>query len=199
MRNIYIVFLLLFVAGISQAQERDDTCDPIDTLIVNDTIGSITVIWTMNDTAIAYNYRYRVLGDTNWTTNATLDTFIVIDEDGECIDYEISISTVCAFDTSTFTLDTIRSFCPNATRPEILDPGLIDIYPTPFSSFLRVKLNDESIRIKRLIIRDLNGRNMSVIKDLTLPEINTTNWPMGVYLIEIETQHGIYVQKLLRL
>jgi len=179
-------------------QERDDTCDPIESLIVVDSFGDIQIFWNPNDTAIAYNYRFRILGDTVWNISATLDTFFIIDEDRECIDYEVSISTVCAFDTSGFTLDTISSFCPTGVQVTALDRDLINIYPVPITDVLNVTAKSPEVNIQSIAVHDLNGHLIFSDKpNNTTSQYEMSDWPSGIYLIEIRSNVGWFVEKIL--
>ncbi len=198
LRKYSLLFALLAVTMVVQAQERDETCDPIDSLIVIDTTGNLMVMWNMNDTALAYNYRFRKLGDEEWTINATLDTFIVIDESDECVEYEVSISTVCPFDTSSFTLDTVISFCPNASREILADPSVLRIFPVPFESSLTILSNSNEVHIRNVIVRNLNGQIVFSGSDFTSSNLLTHSWISGVYIVEVQTNKGWHFKKILK-
>lgn len=77
---------------------------------------------------------------------------------------------------------------------------LIQVFPNPFSDILHLQVHDHSIR--RLSIRDIHGRLLWK-QDHLLPnqslelEIPST-WPEGMYVLQIETDRGSFVQKLVR-
>ena len=200
MRKLYLLFALMIGCLTIQAQVRDEKCAQIDSLHVIDTLGNLTLWWTMNDTTtLAYNYRYRKVGDTLWMEFATLDTFIVIAEEDECIEYEVMISTVCAFDTSTFTLDTVKSFCPSDTNNIGSDEEMFSIYPVPTQDYLNIDLEERDVEVRGILIRDIRGT--IVMKDIprTNYYFSTVNWVAGLYFIELETSRGHQIYKILKL
>jgi hypothetical protein len=200
MRKLVVLFIVLACSLTSFAQSRDGSCDPIDSLIIVDTLGNLTILWNVNDTTLAFDYRYRLLGDTVWICETTLDSFFVIDEGGECVEYEVGISTVCPFDTSGYTLDTIISFCPSdTTNAGPPDPSVLRVYPVPFDSELTIATSGAELDILSVVIRNLQGQIMSTSTNENQLRLETAAWSSGVYLIEVETSAGREIRKVLRL
>ena len=202
MRKLYLLFALLSMTMVLNAQWRDGTCDPIDSLLIVDTLGELTLVWHRNDTALAYNYRFRELGELEWETNATLDSFFTIDDSRECVEYEVSISTVCPFDTSTYTLDTVITFCPSATRNLLANPDDLVVYPIPLSSSLTVSSINDELYLNRIVVRNIEGQMVTsaIGQDFSSNlEADIGIWPSGIYLLEVETNKGWHFQKILKL
>ncbi|GAB4425755.1 MAG: hypothetical protein OHK0039_43530 [Bacteroidia bacterium] len=64
---------------------------------------SVALQWAASDSQATYTVRYRVLGDTAWTTApATADTTLLLSGLDFCTTYEVAIASACSADTNTF-------------------------------------------------------------------------------------------------
>lgn len=79
---------------------------------------------------------------------------------------------------------------------EINSDHSVGISPNPASDFLKIHL--ENHKIKKIIIRDFNGR---IINTFNNPEkiLNVTNLKFGVYLISLHTYSKVYTQKIIKI
>lgn len=201
MKNWCLGLLMVFLAQVSMAQLHK--CDPVDSfnVVTADTLDDITIWWSINDTTLGYNLRYRMVGDTMWKCEVTLDTFFTIEESDECVEYEFALSTICPFDTSLYFLDTVISFCPTDTMAP--PPGFTDnmrLFPNPVTDRLTVDLSDtDDMIVKSLTIYDLQGRAwIQQNEPFTELFIDTENWPRGVYMLVLETNKKTFVEKILK-
>jgi hypothetical protein len=70
---------------------------------------------------------------------------------------------------------------------------LVTIYPNPSNGLLYIQSN---IPVKRALVRSLDGREMGVFEQPT--QIDLSQWPTGVYFIQIETHRGESFYKVVR-
>lgn len=201
MRKFVVLLAMIAFSSSLFAQSRDGSCIPIDSMIVVDTLGNLSIHWSANDTTLAFDFSYRLLGDTSWICETTLDTFFVIEVDEECIEFEVGVNTICPFDTSGFMIDTIISFCPSDTSeidvPD--DPSVLSIYPVPFDSELTISSSGSDMVIKRVIIRNLEGQVILSSFNENQLNLDAANWPRGLYIIEVETNQSQEIRKVLKL
>lgn len=67
-------------------------------------------------------------------------------------------------------------------------------YPNPFSDFIRLELNGAD----SYSIRDILGREMPTEYDASRGEILTQNLPSGIYLLEITSDKGSVVKRMVK-
>lgn|GEM_PF-6638926 len=93
---------------------------------------------------------------------------------------------------------TCTVFSVNVSVAETEQDGLW-VYPNPFQNELIIELNDPKLGTE-LIVRDILGRQV-----FSQPNINgnrsviqTSNWPDGIYLLTIESEHGSVIWKVVK-
>ena len=209
LNNIIFLFIAIisFVFVESKAQDRrDDTCEQIDSVLVtNKQPGSVMVIWLPNDTALAYNIRYREVEHPEWTYKSTLDTFYIIEDLEDCEDHEVGVRAVCPFDTAMYTLDTFISYCPGAVFEGNSPNASLSIAPNPVQQMLTLKWDLKRSETIEMSIYDIYGRQVqTLISDrLSVGEhqlsVNANGLNSGIYFVLLDNGEDQVIQKFLKL
>lgn len=174
---------------------------------------SAMVTYSMVDTSIAYNLRYKLVdeGDDEWNTISVIDTSASISPLEECSQYVVQVRAVCPVDTSGFaavsdTFNTSGTGCMVATI-DLNDLPLIEIvpYPNPFVDIVNLKIKSEISATANLEIYNIEGRRIFSTtyklqigeRELSIPE--STSWNGGIYFIRIQSDHYEYSKKVIKL
>ncbi len=75
--------------------------------------------------------------------------------------------------------------------------SMIKIYPNPFVEHINIKL-DKGIVIKRISLKDTNGKSISSFPVNNTSQIDVSNLSSGMYLLIIETDKGIASKKIVK-
>jgi ELWxxDGT repeat protein len=79
------------------------------------------------------------------------------------------------------------------------NPELITIYPNPSTDFIKIKSLLNSLTISNVSAFDMSSRQIIIIPtDKTNTEFNIRNLPVGVYILKISTDKGIFHKKFLK-
>jgi hypothetical protein len=173
----------------------DDPCAEVPLITQTSAMGMTTTIsWSTIDTAIAYNVRYRKLGESAFEEKATVDTFIVLEELETCSNYEVSVRTVCPFDTSQYSRSTIiETDCPNAVEEEeFVFDKTVDIFPNPFTQSFTIAWEQHERMDTRISVFDIQGR---LIMDRDLGNLPAGNHQV-IYDRGSTLSEGIYFVRL---
>ena len=139
----------------------DDPCGEVPFIDRVSAMGmNATVSWNMIDTAIAYTVRYRKLGEAEFEEKSTVDTFLTLEMLETCSNYEVSVRTVCPFDTSQYSRAAIiDTDCPNSiNEEEIALENTVKVFPNPFTTDFTVEWEQSERASTRITIFDLQGR-----------------------------------------
>ena len=206
-----IIFLLVvslsFLIVETNAQDRrDETCEQIDSVLVtNKQPGSVMVIWLPNDTALAYNVRYREVEHPEWTYKSTLDTFYIIEDLEDCEDHEVGVRAVCPFDTAMYTLDTFISYCPGAVFEGNSPYTSLTVAPNPVQDILRLEWNMKRAEKINLTIYDIHGRHVQTLLSdrVSVGEhqlsVNAYSLKSGIYFVLLDNGQDQVLKKFLKL
>lgn len=100
-----------------------------------------------------------------------------------------SSDTSTAITTSTLTLtitetDNIR---------DLLPAGLVKAYPNPGQDFIRI---ESEVVMSRATLINLSGQTVRASEETTQQiDMNTTDLPVGIYLLQVETVDGVWMQR----
>lgn len=100
-----------------------------------------------------------------------------------------SSDTATAITTSTLTLtitetDNIR---------DLLPAGLVKAYPNPGQDFIRI---ESDVVMSRATLINLSGQTVRASEETTQQiDMNTTDLPAGIYLLQVETVDGVWMQR----
>jgi hypothetical protein len=174
-------------------------CPEATNVVIDANFTSAGLSWEINGSPLAYLVRYRVVGETEWQSEATQNTDFTVQGLEFCTTYELQIQSVCNSSTSETTIYYFETDCTNDT--EELDP-IVDLqaYPNPFTDAFRVDLilaegglldwelfngQGQLIRQERGIYHP-SGQNRLDIGDLS-------GWSSGVYWLRL-AQGGDFKQ-----
>ncbi|HUR29888.1 MAG TPA: S8 family serine peptidase, partial [Saprospiraceae bacterium] len=188
--------------------QANNTCPRVDTVLFDaiDFSGAF-MYWPSAEGAIAYTYRYRIVGEPDYTELATVDTTANIDGLEECTAYEFQIRTVCIIDTTSYdSVYILVTECNVAVKD--VDPLLsqFNVYPNPVNDYAVVSLKPFESGAHTLSIFNLQGQIMFSTKifadseAVTEVEINNLEkFPPGLFLIVVEKDGILATKKLIKL
>lgn len=81
------------------------------------------------------------------------------------------------------------------SRQQFLEDN-ISIYPNPVKDILNIRCSDMSLQY--ISIFDLQGRILVKDDDLENNQLDLSSLPLGIYFIQIKTDHGVSKKKLVR-
>ncbi len=111
------------------------------------------------------DYRMRVL--TDWTVSAPSDPCSTSISRGEYVDYTFEVAA------------------PLATGESIVKENGVNIYPNPFTDFIRISDVKDVVSVS---IVDMSGRMVKTVKPAN--EINLSSLKSGMYLINLKMKDG---------
>ncbi len=176
----------------------------VDTIMVTET--SAEFVWERVDSAIAYTFRWREMGEEEWNDMSDTTNTFMVDTLEKCKTYEFQVNTVCAFDTSGYTESLVFStFCDETTPTRDLSPiAEVTISPNPFQSYLQIDI--ESAKSERLnfTLHALDGRQVRNLSEQQAFSGARITWfdldqlPPGMYLLAIDDGQRRMVKKLIK-
>ncbi|WP_235295875.1 S8 family serine peptidase [Portibacter marinus] len=189
-------------------------CDyGLDLISIDPGMTDANVTYSMVDTSIAYNLRYKEVdqGDDDWNTISVLDTMAMISDLTECTAYVLQLRAVCLVDTSGFEAvsDTFFTLGDENCMVNVEDFAIelfdVKAAPNPFISELSLNIqsqvtddvviqvyNISGQKIHRSETRLSSGHNVYRFND-------SSSWMAGVYLIRIQAKQYHTSQKVIKL
>jgi hypothetical protein len=168
---------------------------------------SAFMYWPEANGAIAYTYRYREVGTTDYTELATVDTTAILNDLEKCKSYEVQVRTVCLADTTSYATNyMLETDCDVAVKE--LDPLLaaFDVFPNPVSDKVFIRLQPQTSGDHALTIYSLQGQPLQ--QKIVHADINTTlevdfdqlgNLPSGLYFIVVRKDGLTATKKIIKL
>lgn len=127
----------------------------------------------------------------NNTFTATYDFYAYDNPDLSCIQVDdvwySSINWTFKDPTASY------SVACNVLSIEAIEINEYQLYPNPVKDILNIRLN-KGLELKQITIYNILGQLVTSSKNL---KINTTNLKSGVYFIEVETNQGKSVKKII--
>lgn len=124
------------------------------------------------------------------TVTITDDTDVEGDETVVLILTSSDSATVLTTDTLTLTItetDNIR---------DLLPAGLIKAYPNPGKDFIRI---ESSVLMDQATLINLNGQTVRALSQTSQTmDLNTSDLPAGIYLLQVETAEGVWMQRWMK-
>lgn len=187
----------------------DDTCPEVESLsfdAINFT--SAFAYWPSAQGAIAYTYRYREVGETDYSEVATVDTTANIVALSKCKSYEVQIRTVCLHDTTSYdTSYILETDCDMvAVKDEIPLLSSFDVFPNPTSDFVQIRLKAIETGEHRITMLNSYGQILSQQKlyldilngaEMRMDELNL--YPPGLYFIMVEKDGITMTKKVIKI
>ncbi len=175
--------------------KRPDDCPEVDTVRFDAiTESSAFVYWPSAFGAIAYTYRWREVGEVEYTELATIDTTANLSDLKKCTSYEFQIRTVCTADTTSYAFNYIlETDCDVAVEEPSPLLTVFKVYPNPATSFIVLQMESQATGDHRIAIYDLYGRLMANqthhIGSGSRTEVRLDDldrYPSGVYFVLVE-------------
>ena len=176
------------------------------TPIVDASMFGAELSWNGPPNTISYEIRYRVVGNTDWTSISTADLEYLIGGLEDCTDYELEVRSICQVSLSSFTSTTFSTACAtNTTELEGSQINNLNVFPNPFDDQLSVKFdlaNNENVNIEILningqLIKQLpKGEMMQGEHLITVPF--AADLSSGMYLLRIVTDNGSVVRRVMK-
>ena len=164
--------------------------NPDSTLITLSVDTSSTATEGTDFSVDAFSYDLVGCGDADTATitvTITDDADIEGDETVVLILASSDTATVLSTDTLTLTItetDQIRDLLPE---------GLVKAYPNPGTDFIRI---ESSILMDRALLINLNGQTVHAVSQPSqVMDLNTSELPAGIYLLQVEASEGIWMQR----
>lgn len=120
-----------------------------------------------------------------WTATAT-----------EIIKFYIHTDNVCTAEST----NRVRSILCGATlKVESFDSSVFSISPNPANDFINIS-NTENIKVSNIKITDLNGRvvKQNNFDNVSSINLNVSDLSSGVYMMNINTNEGMMVKKIIK-
>ena len=171
-----------------------------------------TVTFTMVDTSIAYNVRFKKVeqSDEEWTTISVLDTVAIISPLEECTNYVVQVRAVCATDTSGFasvrdTFMTSGADCIVPTEETDLLSISLKAFPNPFIYELNLKLISDISGNAQIEVVNISGQliyakaHLIVLGESKVSLLEASEWSAGVYFVRIRNQNFEQSTKVIKI
>jgi hypothetical protein len=187
---------------------RPDDCPVVDTTFFDAiTFTSAFMYWPAATGAIAYTYRWREVGTTEYTEMATVDTIANLMELQRCKTYEVQIRTVCTSDTTSYNIHyTFDTDCDVAVKEEVPLLQVFDVYPNPATDFLVVRFQAEEKGHHNFSLFNAQGQRMQhkvhFTEEHTASEIRFDDlrmYPSGLYFIVFEKGGHVATKKIIKI
>lgn len=187
--------------------KRPAECPPVDTIYFDGiSMTGAFMYWPSVEEAIAYTYRFKAVGNTDYTELATLDTTANLTGLTKCTMYEVQIRTICLFDTTSYQTNyTFETECDVAVQDPAALLSSLMVYPNPTPDIAYVRMIPVQSGLHSISIFNMQGQlldHQSVFADASQPTtitLDAINYvPQGLYFVTIEKDGKRSTQKLIR-
>ena len=113
---------------------------------------------------------------------------------------EVSTDAEYTFITAIGDMELVANFVETSLGIEEINSG-VEVYPNPTDGQLRYEICDLRYEICDIIIYDIMGRNVFQVAHRTshiANQIDISHLPIGVYFIQIQTENGMIVRKIVK-
>lgn len=93
---------------------------------------------------------------------------------------------------------TIEMGIVSSTDDIELDGDILTIYPNPATDMISIEMSDTDLEVKQVNILDFSGKLQYENYEINKP-ISVANWSEGIYLIQVITDKGKVVKRLVKL
>ncbi len=183
-------------------------CPEVDTVFFDGiTFTSAFMYWPKAFGSIAYTYRYREVGTTDYTEKATVDTTVVLIDLEKCKSYEVQVRTVCVSDTTSYNTNYILTTDCDVAVVEV-SPLLasFDVFPNPATDRVSVRLQPLSSGEHDITIYTIQGHpiqhkvvHATVNSRLEVDFEQLDDYPTGLYFIVVRKDGQSATKKLIKL
>jgi serine protease len=160
--------------------------------------------WTGEDCGTtAHIVRYREVGEEEWLNDITQGNSITLSVLADCTAYEVQVQGLCEAASSDFT-DTyvFATDCLTNTDDLQPDPFQLKVFPNPANDFLNVSIRLDRNQTLRYRLLTINGQALfqqsrSLLEGPQQFRIELNELPKGIYFLQLESEIGVVVKKLL--
>lgn len=167
----------------------------------------LEIEWKNVDSAVAYIFRYREQGSSEWE-DERVDTakIITIEELAACTMYEFQVRSVCYYDTSAFSpVYVFGTDCATSTDPNDYSDQ-ITLFPNPSGDGnITVDLGDLSLSLPgseiEIFLYSTTGREVKRVTQRLVDRRLSFSWndlPRGMYLMRIQIKDAYALKKVIR-
>lgn len=173
----------------------NNTCPEVDTVLFDAvSFTGALMIWPEADSAIAYTYRYRELGELDFTELATVDTFATLADLEKCTKYEVQIRTVCLQDTTSYNeIYLLETDCDVAVDETPLILSQFNVFPNPTYGEVNIAITPVTTGEHTVYLFNAQGQQLAARKiaaeagrenSVRLDQL--AHYPAGLYFVIIE-------------
>ncbi len=170
------------------------------------TLSTINALWEGMSNTISYEFGYRKTGSgDDWTTVSVSDPNYTIYGLEVCTEYDLRVRAICDFAIANYQEFVIKTACLSGTEEPVAGVFEWNVYPNPFRSNATVDFvlsHDAETEIK---VSSYTGQTMWAEHAGLLSEgqhqvtIETeSNWPPGIYFVQLTTGSGVVSKRLVK-
>ncbi len=160
----------------------------------------MALAWERANGGKGYEVNYREVGTVPWLAKTTVVPRVILTGLSPATSYEWKVKTICNFNplvVSGFSpVDTFTSQGLRISEPISNDEDLFTVFPVPASDHLTIELTepeDAYIAISNSIGIISYKKFLSAVSSL---DVNISQWPAGVYFVEIRSGNSAEVKKI---
>lgn len=185
-----------------------DPCQEVDTVYFDEiNFSSALMLWPDTEGAIAYTYRWREVGTTDYTELATIDTSAMITGLEKCKTYEMQIRTVCLSDTTSYGFNyLLETECDVAVKE--VDPLLSSfmVFPNPvtenvFIRLLPIETGEHTVSLYtmqgQLVQYKTIEAETNILSEIRFDQLDA--YPPGLYFVVVSKDGKTATKKLVKL
>jgi hypothetical protein len=159
--------------------------------------------WSAANGAIQYNVQYRQLGSSTWITSKSAAVRKRIMNLLPNTTYEWRLNSICP-QSATSAYTAIHTFKTSVLKMEVNEPAVIDLqlFPNPASDHVTVQFDQTEESPVQITLRNLWGeiiynKNFMTNDQTDRLELNTTDFPKGIYFITVSAKGKSKTEKLI--
>ena len=185
-----------------------DPCPPVDTVFFDGiSFTGAYMYWPSTEGAIAYTYRWREVGTTDYDELATIDTTANLVDLEKCKTYEVQIRTICVWDTTGYNkIYLLKTDCDVAVTE--INPLLASfkLYPNPTTDFVTLKLQALESGDHNVTLYNMQGQRVqhevvfAAKNEVTEVRFdNLESYPPGLYFAVVEKNGKSMTKKFIKM
>ncbi len=173
----------------------------VDTTDLNS--ANITIVGDAN--ADSQGYRYRKLGDTEWTEETSINLNILISDLEKCTEYEIQARTNCTDEQSEYSdIITFKTACDLNVEGENENQQLT-VQPNPFNENIQLKINSiQGLKQCDIIVYNNIGEAVYTMNNVDFSagenavQVQLEDLVSGLYIVQIRNEHVNLSKKVIK-
>ncbi|MDP5168941.1 MAG: lamin tail domain-containing protein [Bacteroidia bacterium] len=142
------------------------------------------------DFSVAFSYDFSGCGDSD-----TVDVVVTVTDDTDVEGDETVVLNLVSSDPATSISNGTLTLTITETDNirDLLPAGVVKAYPNPGRDMIRL---ESSIMMEKASLINLNGQTVRELRTLSQDlNINTAELPAGIYLLQVETVNGLWMQR----